>query len=66
MSLIIEINFHLNGYTHFCQAQPQLQLSWAEMVFNVNLTPPTHPAGKVSGKQDKAIYAKRKLSVFRN
>jgi len=39
------------------------------MVFNVNLTQPTnpttHPAGKVSGKQDKAIHAKRKLSVFR-
>ena len=37
------------------------------MVFNVNLTPPTQPptdpAGKVSGKQDKAIYAKRKLSA---
>ena len=27
----------------YCQAQPQLQLSWAEMVFNVNLTPPTQP-----------------------
>ena len=28
--------------------------------------PTTHPAGKVLGKQDKAIYAKRKLSVFRS
>ena len=26
-----------------CQAQPQLQLSWAEMVFNVNRTPPNQP-----------------------
>ena len=29
--------------SHYCQAQPQLQLSWAEMVFNVNLTTPNHP-----------------------
>ena len=38
----------------YCQAQPQLQLSWAEIFFNVNLTLPTHqptqPAGELSGK----------------
>ena len=32
-----------NPVSSYCQAQPQLQLSWAEMVFNVNLTPPTQP-----------------------
>ena len=37
---IILLQIYINIY---CQAQPQLQLSWAEMVFNVNLTRPTHP-----------------------
>ena len=41
---------HFISLELYCQAQPQLQLSWAEMVFNANLTPPTNPAGKVSGK----------------
>ena len=36
----------------YCQAQPQLQLSWAEMVFNVNLTPPTQP-GKYQASKIK-------------
>ena len=35
-----------------CQAQPQFQLSWAEMVFNVNLTPPTQP-GKYQASKIK-------------
>ena len=42
----------------YCQAQPQLQLSWAEMVFNVDLTPPTHPPnqpGKYQASKIKQI-----------
>ena len=27
----------------FCQAQPQLQLSWAELALTSNSTPTTHP-----------------------
>ena len=39
-----------------------------QVIAKLSPHPPNHPpdqqAGKVSGKQDKAIYAKQKLSVF--
>ena len=42
-----DVHLHTRSFLYkggrYCQAQPQLQLSWAEMVFNVNLTPPTQP-----------------------
>ena len=54
---IISYQIELKVYTvthtrDYCQAQPQLQLSWAEMVFNVNLTPPTQP-GKYQASKIK-------------
>ena len=45
-----------------CQAQPQLQLSWAEMVFNVNLTPPTHPPTQPPTQPGK--YQASKIKQF--
>ena len=38
--------------------------SWAEMVFNVDLTPPNHLPSRESISQ--AVYAKHQLSVFRS
>ena len=38
--------------------------SWAEMVFNVDMTPPNHLPSRESISQ--AVYAKHQLSVFRS
>ena len=49
--------------THsFAKLSPNSNFWWVELVFN--LWP--HPAGKTSDKQEKAIYAKQKLSVFKS
>ena len=58
------MNFDLIIILDIAKLSPNSSFSLAWMVFNLTLTPPTHPAGKVSRKQDRAIYAKQKLSVF--
>ena len=66
----VELHFfhetHLNDIQIIAKLSLNFRFSWAERVFNVNLTPPNHPVGKLSGKQDKTIYAKQKLSVLRS
>ena len=60
ISFYSDIYFYSYVGVFIAKHSPNSSFSWAGIVFNLTLTPPTHPsihpAGKVSGKQDRGIY----------